>query len=131
MKENIYEAYEVDKVKLDPITFEVLKNSFVTLVDMMSEHILRTCYSFVIFNRDFSAALNDALGDTVMQGSQDIAVHTGTLHYTAKSVLNYFKDDLYPGDVIAINDPYLGGTHFTDVRIMRPIFYEGRLIAIT
>ncbi|MDT7888536.1 MAG: hydantoinase B/oxoprolinase family protein [Desulfurococcales archaeon] len=130
-REDIYEVYDVDKVKLDPITFEVLKNSFITLVDMMAEHILRTCYSFVIYNRDFSCALNDATGDTVMQGSQDIAVHVGTLHYTAKAVLEYFKDDLYPGDVIAINDPYLGGTHFPDVRIMRPIFYEGRLIAIT
>jgi len=68
-RENIYEVYEVDKIKLDPITFEVLKNSFITLVDMMAEHILRTCYSFVIYNRDFSCALNDAMGDTVMQGS--------------------------------------------------------------
>jgi len=128
---NLYEAYEVDKISLDPITFEVLKNSFITLVDQMAEQILRTCYSFVIYNRDFSCALNDMLGDTVMQGSQDIAVHVGTLHYTAKAVLEYFKDDLYPGDVIAINDPYLGGTHFPDIRIMRPVFYEDQLIAIT
>lgn len=120
-----------ETVKLDPVTFEILKNSFVNLVDQMAEQILRTCYSFVIFNRDFSCCLNDANGDTVMQGSQDIAVHVGTLHYTAKAVLEYFKDDLYPGDVIATNDPYIGGTHFTDVRIMRPIFYNGELIAIT
>ncbi len=131
MRQNIYEKYEIGKISLDPITFEVLKNSFVTLVDQMAEQILRTCYSFVIFNRDFSCALNDALGDTVMQGSQDIAVHTGTLHYTAKAVLEYFKEDLYPGDIIAINDPYMGGTHFTDVRIMKPVFYDGELIAIT
>jgi len=116
---------------LDPVTFEILKNSFVNLVDQMAEQILRTCYSFVIFNRDFSCCLNDAFGDTVMQGTQDIAVHVGTLHYTAKTVLEYFKDDLHPGDVIATNDPYIGGTHFTDVRIMRPIFYDGELIAIT
>ena len=39
---------------LDPVTFEVLKNSFVTVVDEMAEQILRTCHSFVIFSRDFS-----------------------------------------------------------------------------
>lgn len=116
---------------LDPVTFAVLKNSFISLVDRMAEHILRTTYSFVIFNRDFSCALNDASGDTIMQGTQDVAVHVGTLHYTAKAVLEYFKDELYPGDVIAINDPYAGGTHFPDVRIMRPVFYNGELIAIT
>jgi len=72
---------------LDPVTFEVLKNSFVTVVDEMAEQILRTCHSFVIFSRDFSCALHDARGDTIMQGSQDIAVHVGTLHLKAKAVL--------------------------------------------
>ena len=105
--------------QLDPVTFEVLKNSFVNLVDQMSEQMLRTCYSFVIYARDFSNCLCDANGDTVMQGSQDIAVHVGTLHYSAKAVLDAFKDDLHPGDVVAVNDPYLGGTHFCDVRIIR------------
>ena len=36
---------------LDPVTFEVLKNSFITSVDQMGEQVLRTCYSFVIYNR--------------------------------------------------------------------------------
>ena len=117
-------------VQLDPVTFEVLKNSFVNLVDQMSEQMLRTCYSFVIYARDFSNCLCDANGDTVMQGSQDIAVHVGTLHYSAKAVLEAFPGDLHPGDVIAVNDPYLGGTHFCDVRIIRPVFHDGRLIAL-
>jgi len=116
--------------QLDPVTFEVLKNSFVNLVDQMSEQMLRTCYSFVIYARDFSNCLCDANGDTVMQGSQDIAVHVGTLHYTAKAVLDAFPDDLHPGDVIAVNDPYLGGTHFCDVRIIRPVFHDGTLVAL-
>ncbi len=118
-------------MELDPVTFEVLRNAYVNLVDRMSEQIIRTCYSFVIYNRDFSCCLNDASGNTVMQGTQDIAVHVGTLHYTAKAVLDFFEDELYPGDVIIINDPYLGGTHFNDVRIMRPVFSDERLIAIT
>ena len=67
---------------LDPVTFEVLKNAFTTTVDQMAEQILRTCHSFVIFARDFSSSLCDAEGNTIMQGSQDIAVHVGTLHYT-------------------------------------------------
>ena len=44
----------IDKKNLDPVTFEVLKNSFITSVDQMAEQMLRTCYSFVIYNRDFS-----------------------------------------------------------------------------
>ncbi|XAS73293.1 hydantoinase B/oxoprolinase family protein [Micrococcaceae bacterium Sec5.1] len=114
---------------LDPVTFEVLKNAFVTSVDLMSEQILRTCYSFVIYSRDFSSALCDANGNTVMQGSGDIAVHVGTLHFQCKAVIDEFTDDIHPGDVFAINDPYRGGTHFNDVSFIRPIFSEGEVIA--
>lgn len=114
---------------LDPVTFEVLKNAFITTVDEMAEQILRTCHSFVIWARDFSSALNDPSGETIMQGSQDIAVHVGTLHFTAKAVIDAFGDDIRPGDVFAINDPYVGGTHFNDVRIIRPIFYGDEIIA--
>ncbi|WP_256487825.1 hydantoinase B/oxoprolinase family protein [Haladaptatus sp. AB618] len=118
-------------IDLDPVTFEVLRSSFTNLVDRMAEQIQRTCYSFVIYNRDFSNCLNDAEGNTVMQGSQDIAVHVGTLHYTCKETLEYFEGDINPGDVYIVNDPYLGGTHINDVRIMRPVFHDGELIAVT
>jgi N-methylhydantoinase B len=114
---------------LDPVTFEVLKNAFTNTVDQMAEQILRTCHSFVIFARDFSSSLCDVEGNTIMQGSQDIAVHVGTLHYTCKAVIEAFAGDIHPGDVFAINDPYLGGTHFNDVRIIRPIFVDGEVIA--
>lgn len=118
-------------IDLDPVTFEVLRSSYRNLVDRMAEQIERTCYSFVIYNRDFSNCLNDADGNTVMQGSKDIAVHVGTLHYTCKETLEYFEGDINPGDVYIVNDPYLGGTHINDVRIMRPVFHEGELIAVT
>ncbi|MFA9418403.1 hydantoinase B/oxoprolinase family protein [Natrinema sp. HArc-T2] len=118
-------------VDLDPVTFEVLRSSFTNLVDRMAEQIQRTCYSFVIYNRDFSNCINDADGNTVMQGSKDIAVHVGTLHYTCKETLEYFEGNINPGDVYIINDPYAGGTHINDVRIMRPVFYEDELIAVT
>lgn len=119
------------KPALDPVTFEVLKNSFITAVDQMSEQMLRTCYSFVIYNRDFSNALHDAEGNSVAQGNQDIAVHVGTLHFTCKDAIRVFKDEMAPGDVYAINDPYAGGTHFNDVRLVRPIFDGDTLIGFS
>jgi N-methylhydantoinase B len=119
------------KPTLDPVTFEVLKNSFITSVDQMAEQILRTCYSFVIYNRDFSSALHDANGNSAAQGNQDIAVHVGTLHFTCKDVMRAFEGDMHPGDVYAINDPYAGGTHFPDVRLIRPIFADGEIIAFS
>ncbi|MEO0679901.1 MAG: hydantoinase B/oxoprolinase family protein [Pseudomonadota bacterium] len=116
---------------LDPVTFEVLKNAFISSVDQMGEQVLRTCYSFVMYNRDFSNALHDAEGNCIAQGNFDIAVHVGTLHYTCKAVIEKFKGQMKEGDVYAINCPYLGGTHFSDVRLIRPIFHDGRVIAFS
>ncbi|HIM45238.1 MAG TPA: hydantoinase B/oxoprolinase family protein [Alphaproteobacteria bacterium] len=124
-------SYASTGLSLDPVTFEVLKNSFITTVDQMAEQVLRTCYSFVIYNRDFSSALNDANGDSIAQGNQDIAVHVGTLHYTCKDVIRAFKGEMAPGDVYIINDPYAGGTHFNDVRLIRPIFVGDEIIGFS
>lgn len=117
------------QTSLDPVTFEVLRNAFITVVDQMSEQVRRTCYSFVVYNRDFSNALCDAEGNTIAQGNQDLAAHVGTLHYTCKAVIEAFRGDIHPGDVFLINDPYLGGTHFSDTRVVTPIFHDGQLIA--
>jgi N-methylhydantoinase B len=114
---------------LDAVTFEVLKNSYITIVDEMAEQILRTCHSFVIYSRDFSSALSDASGNTIAQGNQDLAAHVGTLHFTTKAIIAAFGDDIHPGDLFAVNDPYIGGTHFNDVRIVRPIFVDDNVIA--
>ncbi len=114
---------------LDPVTFEVLKNAFATTVDMIAEQIIRTCHSFVIYNRDFSSGIGDAEGNTVTQGKMDISVHVATLHHQCKSVIEAFRGDIHDGDVFLINDPYAGGTHFNDVSIVRPVFAEGELIA--
>jgi len=118
-----------EEIDLDPVTFEVLRNSFSNLVDRMAQQTLRTCYSFVLYNRDFSNCMNNPTGDTVAQGSQDIAAHVGTLHNTCKEVIDYYDGDINPGDIILSNDPYRGGTHINDTRVFRPVFHEGKLIA--
>ena len=114
---------------LDPVTFEVLRNAFVSIVDQMAEQVRRTCYSFVVYNRDFSNSLLDAEGNTLAQGKQDLSAHVGTLHYKCKAVMKEFGEDIEPGDVFLINDPYAGGTHFSDNSILLPIFFDEELIA--
>ena len=115
--------------KLDPVTFEVLRNAFITTVDQVAEQVIRTCHSFVIYNRDFSCGMSDADGNSVAQGNMDISTHVGTLHHQAKAVIRAFGDDIHDGDVFLINDPYAGGTHFNDVSAIRPVFSNGRVIS--
>ena len=37
----------------------------------------------------------------------------------------YFR----PGDIVVINDAYIGGTHNNDVRVIMPVFLDGRIAA--
>ena len=117
--------------KLDPVTFEVLKNAFQGAVENMSEQVLRTCHSFVLFNRDFSSGLCDRNGELVSHGRMDLSGHIGTMHRTCKAVIEEFGDDMKPGDVFITNDAYLGNTHWNDVRVIRPVFYNDEIITYT
>jgi N-methylhydantoinase B len=114
---------------LDPVTFEILRNSFVSAVELMAQQFLMSCHSFVISAKDFSCSLADAQGNTVAQGDQDIAVHIGNHHLVCRQVIEDFGADIHPGDVFVTNDPYSGGTHFNDVRVLRPVFADDVLIA--
>ena len=98
----------------------MLKNSFVTIVDQMAEQILRTCYSFVIYARDFSRALHDASGNTSCRATRTSPSMSARCTSPARRCIEGSSDDIHPGDVFAINDPYPGGTHFSDVRLDPP-----------
>ena len=95
----------------------------------MAQQFRLTCHSFVIYAQDFSCGLADARGDTISQGEQDIAVQVGTQHLVCKNIIDEFRSDIHPGDVFVSNDPYAGGSHFNDVRVLRPIFAGDDLIA--
>ena len=83
----------------------------------------------MIFARDFSSSLCDVEGNTIMQGSQDIAVHVGTLHYTCKAVIEAFRATSTPATCSRSTTRIWAARTFNDVRIIRPIFVDGEVIA--
>ncbi len=99
--------------QIDPITFEVLRNAFMSVVDEMGLMLERVAHSLVVSEgRDFSAAICDRDGRMVAEGKDDLPAHVGTLPYTVKAVISWLgKDRIAEGDVIIMNDAFLGGTH--------------------
>ena len=114
---------------IDPITLEVVCEGLVAIVREMRATIIRASYSSVIYEfDDFSCALFDAEGQMVAQ-SWDHPGHVLPLPWGVRCALQDFKDDLYPGDAILLNDPYRGGTHLNDVTLLVPLFDDqGKLI---
>jgi N-methylhydantoinase B len=113
---------------LDPVSFEILKNSLISIAEEMGVVLRRSSFSPNIKERrDFSCALFTASGQLVAQ-AEHIPVHLGAMPYSVQAVLNEFEDDLSEGDDIILNDPYRGGTHLPDITMVSPIFFKERLV---
>lgn len=117
-------------MKLNPITFEVLRNALSAMCDEGSEMIARLAYAPTISEgHDHSCALLTAEGRLVAHGDRDQAPHIGSFEPSVRVVREWTEDKFEPGDVYIFNDPYSGGIHTNDVKLIRPIFHGGRVIA--
>lgn len=117
--------------RVDPFTLEIIKDGLIAASDEMFISLARTSMSTIIYEvLDYAVGLTDENGELIAQ-SNGVTLFQGILIYTVKSVLEKFgKERLKPGDVVMTNDPYSGGgTHLSDVALVRPIFYNGQLIA--
>jgi N-methylhydantoinase B len=119
---------------IDPITFQVLNNAFSSIVDEMGALIQNCAFSIVVADgRDYSGTICNANGDLIASGSTDLPAHLGTIPFTVKGTLAWVerpKEEYFrPDDIVVINDAYIGGTHNNDVRLIMPVFAEGRIVA--
>ena len=112
----------------DPITLAVVEHRLESIAQEMTEAMLRTAMSQILnSSRDFSTAILDGDCQLVAQG-EGIPVHISALPVAGAAVRDYFADDIHDGDVFILNDPYFGGSHLPDITIIRPLFYDGRLL---
>ena len=109
---------------VDPITLEVVCEGLIAIVREMRANIIRASYSSVIYEMDdFSCALFGPDGQLVAQW-WDHPGHVLPLPWGVRCAFDDFKDDIHPGDVLLLNDPYRGGTHLNDVTVIFPVFDE-------
>ena len=79
---------------IDPITFEVLRNAFMGIVDEMGLMLEKVAHSLVVSEgRDFSTAICDADGRLIAEGKEDLPAHVGTLPHTVKAVIEWIGKD--------------------------------------
>jgi N-methylhydantoinase B len=120
--------------RTDPIRFQVLYNAFSSIVDEMGALLQKVAFSLVVSEgRDYSGTICTRTGDLVASGSTDLPAHLGTIPFTVKGTLDWIKrppeEFFQPGDVVLVNDPYIGGTHHNDVRAIMPVYLDSRLAA--
>ena len=109
-------------VRIDPITFAVIKNGLDAIVDEMAYDVIRTARSEIVKDvMDYSAAICDTQGNMIAQ-AKTVALHLGAVPEAMGVVLEQYGDGLVPGDAVILNDPYQGGMHLPDIFMFMPIF---------
>lgn len=117
---------------LDPVQVEIIRNALVAAAEEMSVTIWRTSRSSVVRDiLDYSTCVFDADGGAVAQ-STAIPIHLNSMPACLSEVLaNHIPiEEWEDGDIIICNDPYAGGQHLPDIQTFKPVFHEGRRIAI-
>ncbi|MBO9641679.1 MAG: hydantoinase B/oxoprolinase family protein, partial [Pseudacidovorax sp.] len=106
----------------DPVMLEVFNNLFMSIAEQMGLRLQQTAHSVNIKERlDFSCAIFDR-GGNLIANAPHIPVHLGSMGESIKAVIRANGDALRPGDAIAINDPFQGGTHLPDITVITPVF---------
>ncbi len=116
---------------IDTVTLAVLKGRLEQIADEMDATLFRTAFNPIIAEaHDASHGLYDATtGDTLVQGKSGLPIFAGVMAFAVRAVIGKVASDggLADGDVFLFNDPYDGGTHLSDFKLVRPYFRDGAL----
>jgi len=74
---------------------------------------------------DFSCAFFDSRGRIMAQAAH-IPVHLGSMAFAMSDIVTRFLWN--EGDVLVLNDPFMGGTHLPDVTLISPVFINHQLL---
>ncbi len=116
---------------IDPVTLAVLKGRLEQIADEMDATLFRSAFNPIIAEaHDASHGLYDAAtGETLVQGKSGLPIFVGAMSFAVKAVIDKAArdGDLADGDVYIFNDPYDGGTHLSDFKLVRPYYRDGEL----
>ncbi len=124
----IFEPIMTD-ISLDPVTLAILKGRLEQIADEMDATLFRSAFNPIIAEaHDASHGIYDAItGETLVQGKSGLPIFVGVMAFAVKAVIEKVARDgnLSDGDVFIFNDPYEGGTHLSDFRLVKPIYRNG------
>ncbi|WP_420103884.1 hydantoinase B/oxoprolinase family protein [Bosea sp. (in: a-proteobacteria)] len=116
---------------LDPVTLAVLKGRLEQIANEMDATLYRSAFNPIIAEaHDACHGLYHATtGDTLVQGTSGLPIFVGAMAFAVRAVIARVEAGAAnePGDTWLFNDPYEGGTHLNDMRLVRPIFRDGTL----
>lgn len=116
--------------QVDPALAEILLGSYQAIVEEADQLIERAAVGMVIREgRDYSAVVCDPAGKVLAIGRRDLPAFVGTIPFSVRGVIDAIgPEQMRDGDVYIVNCPWIGGTHYNDVRLIAPVFHGGTII---
>ena len=118
---------------IDPVTLAVLNGRLVQIADEMDATLYRSAFNPIIAEaHDACHGIYHAqTGATLVQGTSGLPIFVGAMAFAVKAVIDKVArdGDLAEGDTFLFNDPYDGGTHLNDFRLVRPLLRKGCVFA--
>jgi N-methylhydantoinase B len=111
---------------MNPVELSIFANRIEAVCDEMGAALQRAAFSPNIRDRlDYSCAVFDANGELCAQAAH-IPVHLGSMAYAMRGIVGGV--DWQDGDMVILNDPYMGGTHLPDVTVIAPVFIDNKVL---
>ena len=116
-------------MSLDPVTLAVLNGRLEQIVDEMDATLYRSAFNPIIAEaHDACHGLyHPQTGATQVQGKSGLPIFVGSMAFAVKTVIDRNPGGVADGDVWIFNDPWDGGTHLNDVKLVRPYYRDGKL----
>jgi N-methylhydantoinase B len=114
---------------MDPMTFSIIRHRLFRIVDE-AVITLKHVSGSAITNEghDLMVSLYRADGSLLM-GGVGFLHHLTSAAEACKSIIRRFEGRIREGDVFLLNDPYTAALHTSDIYLVAPIHFEGRLVA--
>ena len=116
---------------VDAFNLAVIHGSLIAIARDMKVMTMRTAYTQIWKEQgDLSCCIMDGDGEIIAQDPNGFPIHVTTMPLQLQgAVAAIGRENLRPGDVLATNDPFIGGTHLPDVLIAKPVFHRGEIYA--
>ncbi len=112
---------------MNPIELSIFARKIDAVCEEMGAQLQQAAFSPNIRDRlDFSCAVFNTQGELCAQAAH-IPVHLGSMAFAMQQIVVAISWS--EGDMVALNDPYLGGTHLPDVTVISPVFMNNELQA--
>ena len=113
---------------VDPVTLAVIWGWLQQITNEMDEIVCLSAFSPTISEGcDRASGLYTKTGMMIAQGKTSLPIFILTMQDAVEVIIDAFKGDFYPDDIILFNDPYRGGTHLMDMKVFKPFFRGGKL----